>query len=62
VEARDEQLSGVEYRGLGKNQMSAGIEDMLDRVSVLARGMRVVLCNKAKSDPLRSAMGHFRPR
>ena len=37
--------------------MPAGIEDMPDRLSVLARGMRAVLCIKAKSDPLRSATG-----
>ena len=34
--------------------MPAGIKDMPDRLSVLARRMRAVLCIKAKSAPLRS--------
>src|SRR6476661_1420679 len=37
--------------------MRAGIEDMPDRLSVLARGIRAVFCIKAKSDPLRVRSG-----
>jgi hypothetical protein len=34
---------------------------MVDRLSVLARGGRAVLCITAKSDPLRSEMGQTLP-
>ena len=62
VEARDEQLSGVKYRGSARTKNVSGIEDMLDRLSVLASGMRVVLCNQAKIGPLRSEVGQSAKR
>ena len=46
VEARDEQLSGVKYRGSARTKNVSGIEDMLDRLSVLASGMRPVFASK----------------
>src|SRR6478672_7149651 len=47
--------------GVRQNEeFPAGTDDMVDRLSVLARGGRAVLCITAKSDPLRSEMGHSR--
>ena len=59
--------SGISNCALGgdigvrqNEEFPAGTDDMVDRLSVLARGGRAVLCITAKWDPLRSEMGHSR--